>query len=197
VESYSFTEDYLQRLARGDSATAEHFVGYFYKLLLAKLRAKMRSSAQAEDVAQETLCRVLQHVKRNGGIDNPASLGGFVNRVSENVLLESYRQGCRFQQVPENMPEPIERALDAERRYLSTELKERIRRELKKLKGRDQALLEKVFLREQDKDEICAEYKINRNYLRVQVCRALGRFRKILADERSRQPPAARKAAAG
>ncbi len=180
VETYTFDEIYVSRLASGDTPTTEHFVRYFYKLLLVKLRSKMRASDLAEDVAQETLCRVIHIVRRDGGIHSPEKLGAYVNSVCDNVVLETIRQSGRFQQVPENALEPVERALDAERSYITNEQKDAIRRELAKLKKSDQVLLSKVFLLELDKDAICAEMNIDRNYLRVQVFRALARFREVL-----------------
>jgi DNA-directed RNA polymerase specialized sigma24 family protein len=178
VETYAFDQDYVERLAQSDTQTTDHFFQYFYKLLLCKLRAKMNN--QAEDIAQETLYRVLVYIKKNSGIEHPERLGAFVRAVSDHVVQESYRQGTRFQQVPENTPEPVELALDAEKKYITRERKEMLRKALHQLRKSDQLLLEKVFLLEQDKDAICAELKIDRNYLRVQVHRALARFRKIL-----------------
>jgi DNA-directed RNA polymerase specialized sigma24 family protein len=117
-----------------------------------------------------------------------------VNSVSDRVVLEFFREGNRFQQVPENSPEPVERALNAELNYITDERKQIIRRELSKLKSKDRTVLERVFLLEQDKDTICAEMKIDRNYLRVQVHRALARFRKALED--GGDPPLAKKVSA-
>jgi RNA polymerase sigma factor (sigma-70 family) len=194
MDSQTFDREYLDRLARGDAETATHFVRHFTKILLAKLRVKMRSSSEAEDVAQETLFRVLRYVEKNGGIDRPEALGAFVNSVSDRVVLEFFREGNRFQQVPENSPEPVERALNAELNYITDERKQIIRRELSKLKSKDRTVLERVFLLEQDKDTICAEMKIDRNYLRVQVHRALARFRKALED--GGDPPLAKKVSA-
>jgi len=178
VETYAFDQPYVERLAASDAETTSHFVHYFHKILVCKLRAKMNN--QAEDIAQETLYRVLVYVKKNGGIEHPERLGAFVRAVSDHVVQECYRQGSRFQQVPENTPEPVELALDAEKNCITRERKEMLRKALHQLKKSDQILLEKVFLQEQDKDAICAELKIDRNYLRVQVHRALARFRKIL-----------------
>ena len=196
VDIYSFDQSYVERLASNDAETASHFIRYFTKLLVAKFRAKMNTSGQAEDIAQETLLRVLQYVRTKGLPEHPERLGAFVNAFSEHVLLEFYRQGNRFQQVPENVPDPVEKALDAEMNCITRERKEMIRRELKKLRRGDQVVLEKVFLLEEDKDAICAELKIDRNYLRVQVHRALGRFRKVLEQKRpggaqgGKNPPA-------
>ena len=196
VDIYSFDQSYVERLASNDAETASHFIRYFTKLLVAKFRAKMNTSGQAEDIAQETLLRVLQYVRTKGLPEHPERLGAFVNAFSEHVLLEFYRQGNRFQQVPENVPDPVEKALDAEMNCITRERKEMIRRELKKLRRGDQVVLEKVFLLEEDKDAICAELKIDRNYLRVQVHRALGRFRKLLDQERPHDPQGANKASA-
>lgn len=183
LERQTFDQEYIHRLSQGEHETAKHFIGYFTKLLVVKLRSRMRSLDEAEDVAQETLYRVLQFVNRHGGIEHPERLGGFVNSVSENVVLEFYREGRRFQQVPENTPEPVEKALSAEINCITDERKQQVRSVLKTLRHGDRLVLEKVFLLEQDKDQICAELKIDRNYLRVQIHRALARFRKVLEEK--------------
>ena len=183
LERQPFDQEYVDRLSRGEPETATHFIGYFTKLLVMKLRARLRSSDEAEDVAQESLYRVLVYVKKHGGIDHPERLGAFVNSVSENVLLEFFRDGRKFQQVPENTPEPVEQALDAELTCITRQRKELVRRVLGSLKKKDRIVLEKVYLLEQDKDAICAELKIDRNYLRVQVYRALGQLRKAFQEE--------------
>jgi RNA polymerase sigma-70 factor (ECF subfamily) len=184
MESQTFDREYLDRLAAGDPPTSNHFIRYFTKILLIKLRAKMRSPSEAEDAAQETLYRVLRYVASHRGIDRPEALGAFVNSVSEHVVLEAFREGGRFQQVPESVPEPIERAFNAEVTCISDERKQLVRRQLLKLRQRDRVVLERVFLLEQDKDAICADLNIDRNYLRVQVHRALARFRAILEGEK-------------
>jgi RNA polymerase sigma-70 factor (ECF subfamily) len=183
LERHSFDLDYVTKLSEGDTETATHFIGYFTKLLLMKLRGRVHSAEEAEDVAQETLFRVLRHIAIHGGIDHPEALGGFVLKVSDFVVLEFFRNGRRFQQVPDNIPEPVAQALSAELICISRERKDMLRRMLGKLKKKDSILLEKVFLQEEDKDQICAELKINRNTLRVQVFRALASLRKAIEDE--------------
>jgi RNA polymerase sigma-70 factor (ECF subfamily) len=183
LERHSFDLEYVNKLSHGEAETAAHFMGYFTKLLLMKLRMRMRAADEAQDVAQETLFRVLRYVQKHGGIDQPEALGAFVNKVSENVVMEFIRNGRRFQQVPENIPEPVEQALSAELNCITRERKQRLREVLGKLRPNDRVVLEKVFLDEQDKDEICTELKINRNTLRVQVFRALKSLRKAFDRE--------------
>jgi DNA-directed RNA polymerase specialized sigma24 family protein len=47
----------------------------------------------------------------------------------------------------------------------------------------DQQLLRKYFLEEQDKDQICKEMGIDRDYLRVRLHRALARIRTALQKQ--------------
>jgi RNA polymerase sigma factor (sigma-70 family) len=195
VETYPFDSTYLERLAASDRSTTEHFIGYFYKILVSKFRVKMRFSDEAEDVAQTTLLRVLEFVRKHGSLNSPERLGAFVNKFSENIFKEYLREKKEFQQVPENTPEPAEHALDAERGYISKERQEILRREMKKLKVSDQVLLAKIFLLDQDKDLTCVELGINRNALRVQVFRALARLRKVLENKTGADLGVARKAA--
>jgi RNA polymerase sigma-70 factor (ECF subfamily) len=178
-----FNEDYVIRLTQGDAETEAHFTQYFGALLLIKLRGRVRSPQLAEDARQETFLRVLQVLRNKGGIQHPERLGAFVNSVCENVLLEMFRAGSRFQQAPENAIEPADGAPGAESQCLSEERKNIIRRVMATLTKSDQQILRKVFLEEQDKDEICKEMSIDRNYLRVRVHRALARFRSSLGKQ--------------
>ena len=91
VEFYSFDDSYLQRLREHDFQTEQHFVAYFSKLILIKLRSRVRSSSAIDDIRQETFVRVLKVVRAEGGVRNAERLGGFVNSVCNNVLQEFYR----------------------------------------------------------------------------------------------------------
>jgi RNA polymerase sigma-70 factor (ECF subfamily) len=60
---------------------------------------------------------------------------------------------------------------------LSKETRGVVRQILNKLDERDRRLLTKVFLEEREKDEICAEFGVDRSYLRVLLHRAKLAFR--------------------
>jgi RNA polymerase sigma-70 factor (ECF subfamily) len=47
---------------------------------------------------------------------------------------------------------------------------------------KDRQLLRRVFLEEEDKDQVCREFQIDRNYLRVLLHRARLRFRAVLTQ---------------
>ena len=59
------------------------------------------------------------------------------------------------------------------------------------LNARDRELLRAVFLEEQDKDEVCREFGVDRDYLRVLLHRAKGSFRDMYTkrmDPKRRRP---------
>ena len=183
LEPKVFDQDYVNRLTEGDPETESHFTQYFGALLLIKLRGRLRSPQLVEDARQETFLRVLHVLRKKGGVQHPERLGAVVNSVCENVLSETFRAGSRFQQVPENAVEPADETADAESYCLSEERKNIIRQVMISLSKPDQQILRKVFLEEQDKDEICKEMGIDRDYLRVRVHRALARFRSSLQKQ--------------
>jgi RNA polymerase sigma-70 factor, ECF subfamily len=57
-----------------------------------------------------------------------------------------------------------------------------VRQILSQLTERDRQLLQSVLLEERDKDEICAEFGISREYLRVLLHRAKQSFKSFYID---------------
>jgi RNA polymerase sigma-70 factor (ECF subfamily) len=183
LERHAFDQSYVTRLTNGDAETERHFTRYFGDLLVIKLRARLRSSHLVEDARQETFLRVLNVLRKKGGLQHPERLGAFVNAVCDNVLSEFFRAGARYQQAPENAVEPEDESPDAESKYLTGERKTLIRRVLNKLSDTDRGILRKLFLEDRDKDQICRDLGIDRDYLRVRVHRALARCRLALEKE--------------
>jgi RNA polymerase sigma-70 factor (ECF subfamily) len=180
---YEFDRDYLDRLVGGDPETERHFAGYFGDLLNLKLRSRLRSPALVEDARQETFRRVLTTLKERGGLASAESLGAFVNSVCNNVLFELYRSGSRAQQLPEDHDPVDEERPSAESGLLAGEDRERVRHALASLPDKEREILRWLFFEERDKDEICRELNVDRNYLRVLVHRAKARFRERFLQE--------------
>ena len=57
-----------------------------------------------------------------------------------------------------------------------------VRKILNELPERDRRLLQSVLLEERDKDEVCAEFGISREYLRVLLHRAKHSFKSFYID---------------
>ena len=177
MELFSFDEAYLKRLRERDFPTEQHFVAYFRKLLIIKLRSRLRASQAVEDVSQETFLRVFKAMSSEKGIRQPERLGAFVNSVCNNVLQEYYRSSGRGTQLDDDTPEPIDQAIDLDGFLVSNETREQVRNVLEQLPEKDRQLLRAIFLEEKEKDQVCLEFGVDRDYLRVLLHRAKNNFR--------------------
>ncbi|MBB5342329.1 RNA polymerase sigma factor (sigma-70 family) [Edaphobacter lichenicola] len=123
--------------------------------------------------------RVLVLVRSADGLREPDRLGAFVNSVCNHVLLEYYRSRNKTESFLDN--DTVATLVNHEPSALSlleTKDAQRIVRQiLMELTDRDRKLLQSVLLDERDKDEVCAEFGITREYLRVLVHRAKQSFK--------------------
>lgn len=183
MQHYAFDADYVRRLRERDDATESHFCQYFGDLVRLKASARLRSGDAAEDIRQETLMRVLRSIQ-NGDLQQPEKLGGFVNAVCTNVILEYFRKNQRLSQFAEDAPEIASGDASVETGLLQDERKALVRRALNDLSPKDSELLRRVFLEEHDKDLVCSELGVSREYLRVLLHRARLRLQTALVKGR-------------
>ena len=179
LQFFAFDASYLHKLQSGDEGTEEHFVRYFSELILLKLRSRLRSKEAIEDVRQETFVRVLVILRKHEGLKQPDRLGAFVNSVCNHVLMEHYRSKSRTDSVVDTeAQDTFVSSAPSALSLLETKDREKIVRQiLKELTDRDRQLLQSVLLDERDKDEVCAEFGITREYLRVLLHRAKQSFK--------------------
>lgn len=183
---FSFDADYVRRLTEGDAETEQHFHTYFGRLLLIKLRQRLRSPPAMLDARQETLMRVLISLRQKRSLEHPERLGAFVNGVCNNVLLEMGRASRRTVLLDDvaapDIPQPVT-AETPETSMVTAEQQARVRDVLSQLPERDRRLLRQVFLEEEDKDVVCREFGVDREYLRVLLHRAKARFRAVYEQD--------------
>jgi RNA polymerase sigma-70 factor (ECF subfamily) len=179
---HSFDAEYVQRLTNGDAVAENHFAFYFGELLYLKLRARLRSRQLIEDVRQETLLRVLQTLRRKGGVEHPERFGAFVNAVCNNVLLEFCRSERRHDALEDQTHEPADPHVDLDEPLVDFDRKRQVQAALSDLPEKDRNLLRSIFLEETDKSEICRRYRVEGDYLRVLLHRAKARFRRAYVD---------------
>ena len=188
LEFFTFDKSYVDRLRDGEPATEQHFVQYFGQLLNIMLRARYLTPERVEDMRQETLTRVIAILRRDGGVRQPERFGAFVNSVCKNVLRENSRDTQRREALqPEHLEIP-DKSVDLERALITQETKEKVREILNEMKARDRELLRAIFLEDKEKDEVCREFGVDRQYLRVLVHRAKERFRSSFAHDADSPP---------
>lgn len=186
----SFNAGYVESLCAGDPQAQEHFVGYFTELLHLKLRSRLQSAHAIEDVRQETFARVLSVVRKDGGLREPERLGAFVNTVCNHVLFEHYRSSGRNESLDEEgRPELAAKGADALEIAAAGQIKDKVREILLDLDPRDRSLLQAVFIDERDRDQVCREYGVDRDYLRVLLHRAKQEFKTEYVKRMGNQMP--------
>jgi RNA polymerase sigma-70 factor (ECF subfamily) len=180
VNFETFDTSYVNKLRAGDGPTEQHFTTYFSELILLKLRPRLRRPEQIEDVKQETFSRALTLIRSENGLRHAERLGPLVNSICNNVLMEQYRSSGRVERLEDEAAEQlVETRRDALSLAISADTRQLVREVLNDLTGRDRELLRAVFLEERDKDEVCTEFGVDRDYLRVLLHRAKGAFREI------------------
>ncbi len=185
VEFFAFDKPYVERLRAGDPATERHFVVYFEQLVRMKLRARMLASDEVEDLRQETLIRVFAALRKQGGVRQPERFGAFVNSICNNVLLEYYRSSAKNKPMDDSRLEIPDKVLDLEGMLVTKQSSERVRQIVEEMPARDRELLRAIFLEERDKDDVCQEFKVDRDYLRVLLHRAKDKFKVLYKKEQT------------
>jgi RNA polymerase sigma-70 factor (ECF subfamily) len=178
VERQTFDGEYVQRLVDGDSATETNFVAYFDALLTLKLRSRLRYAHLIEDVKQETFLRVFRTLRQGRSLDNPGSLGAYVNAICNNILFETYRKEANY--PAELSDDMVSNEQDVFSEMVSRENTERVRQLVAELPAKDREILKQLFFEQRDKDAICRDLGVDRAYLRVLLYRAKSKFRNSL-----------------
>jgi RNA polymerase sigma-70 factor (ECF subfamily) len=177
LQFHSFDEAYLGRLQSGDIRTQEHFSSYFGALIRIKLSSRLKSREAIEDLRQETFSRFFAAL-RAGKIFQPDRLGAFVNSICNNVLLEYYRASARSTSLEDEDEKNFPASdFDLIETLHTKEREKKVKDILEELSERDRRLLREIFLEERDKDAVCRDFGIDREYLRVLLHRAKQAFK--------------------
>lgn len=189
LQFQTFDESYLSRLRAGDFRTQEHFCGYFGALIKIKLGSRVNAQEMIDDLRQETFARFFVAL-REGKILQPERLGPFVNSICNNVLMEHYRTAARSTSLDEddeiNVPASNFDLLQA---IGAKEMEKKVKVILEKLPERDRRLLRAIFIEERDKDEVCRDFGVDREYLRVLLHRAKQAFKSTYLRHMGEYPP--------
>lgn len=171
MDFFTFDDEYVRRLRDGDRATVEHYFQYFNFFLKRRLQGRVPSD-DVDDVIQTVHARVFAYLGSGKEIRESGKFGAFVIRFCDNVVHERGR--VHATEVLDDVY-PADDDLVGE--LITAEEKTRVHRTLDTLKPREAEILRAVYLKDLDKDEICRQFQVDRNYLRVLVYRALEKFR--------------------
>ena len=176
LDFHQFNETYLHGLRAQDAETEAHFISYFSRILQNKLRRHLTCPEHIKDVQQETLLRAWAAVRANGGIRQPERFGAFVSSVCNNILRELYRSRAKVRAIEDLQIDPTDDSAGPDGALLAAETKKQVQDVLAGLEPKDRNLLHAVFFEQRDKDEVCRELGVSRDYLRVLLHRAKRQF---------------------
>ena len=78
-----------------------------------------------------------------------------------------------------------DKVLDLEGMLVNKQFRERVRHILVEMPQRDRDLLWAIFFEEKDKDVVCREFGVDRDYLRVLLHRAKDKFKALYEKDQS------------
>ena len=90
-----------------------------------------------------------------------------------NITASSSRSDSLDDQPQNELPDPVMDVLGA---VAAKQMEEKVREILDEMPERDRRILREVFLEERDKDDVCRDFGVDRDYLRVLVHRAKAVF---------------------
>ncbi len=79
--------------------------------------------------------------------------------------------------------------IDLEAMLVTEQSRRQVREVLTQLAPRDQSLLRAIFFEERPKEDICREFGVDREYLRVLLHRAKQQFRRLYARSMANLSP--------
>jgi RNA polymerase sigma factor (sigma-70 family) len=137
----------------------------------------------AEDLAQEVLRRVTEAL-RNGRVENPEALPGFVFQTATHLCLNHYRSRGREDRALARMQgmdpgTPSRGPLDA---LVSEEARTAVRQSMAELSADDRELLRRIYYEEEDTTDTARALNLTPGALRVRKHRALSRLAGLLGE---------------
>ena len=179
----------VNRVQNGDRAAETEMVERYSRGLRFLLRRKTRDSNLAEDFLQETWAIALVKIRENG-LDNPERLAGYLCGIANNLALGEKRRVNRQRTsvnseivafIPDETSNPF-------RHVSRAEVCKQVRSLLENLtKERDREILERFYVREEDKESICKRLDVDSIHFNRVLYRARQRLKSVIeaADRRS------------
>ncbi|HEV7768535.1 MAG TPA: sigma-70 family RNA polymerase sigma factor [Thermoanaerobaculia bacterium] len=180
MDFYAFDDDYVRRLREGDRWTENHFANYFTPLLALRLRGRIRPSTDIPDIIQDVFVAVYTGLRGDNPLRDGRALGAYVFGICRNLERERIRAAHPTEEIDPDIPDPNEDV--AFKKIVTQQTIVLVYFTLDLLGKRDADILREIFLQELDKDEVCRRHRVDRNYLRVLIHRALEKFREKLDD---------------
>jgi RNA polymerase sigma-70 factor (ECF subfamily) len=196
MNSGSHTEEQItatalvERVVAGDARAEAEMVARYSRGLRFLLRRKCWDAELVEDLLQETWAVALVKI-RDGGLDNPGRLAGYLCGIANNLARGERRRVNRqrtsanteiVELIPDESSNPFRNASRAEVCQHVRTLLDGLRKE------RDREILKRFYVQEEDKESICSYLGVDGTHFNRVLFRARQRLKTEIeaADRRSR-----------
>lgn len=176
------------RVAAGDARAESELIERYSRGLRFLLRRKTRDTELAEDLLQDTWAVALKKMRKKV-LDEPERLSGFLSGIARHLALNELRKAGRQRTsvstdivnlIPDESSNPMRQASRAEVCRHVHVLLDELKQE------RDRQILERFYVKEQEKEEICEKIGVDGSHFNRVLYRARQRLRDLLLREAAR-----------
>lgn len=177
-----------QKASPGSSILTESdLVARFWDRIRVFAARRTGDAAAAEDIAQETLRRVVEAL-RTGRIANTDAIAGFVFQTAKHICMHAHRSAGREARALQRLGDPSasgDAPPDALTSLVNAERRSLVRSALESLAPPDRDLLRALYFEQIDTNQLAAQLGISPGAFRVRKYRALQRLAELLGTHSS------------
>jgi len=170
------------RIGDGDASAETELVNKYWKSLYFILNRRCNDNQLASDIAQDAFVVVITKA-RNGEINTPDAIAGFIRQTGVNLLIAHFRKETRratdrHGEVSFEIPDDksnVERAVESRD---SLKLVQQLIGEMKVERDRD--LLISYYAKEEDKTSICKRLELTPAHFDRVLFRARSRLKQLI-----------------
>jgi RNA polymerase sigma-70 factor (ECF subfamily) len=183
----------IERTLRGDHAAFEAIVERFQRKIFRVANAIVRDEAEADTITQDTFIQAYTHLAK---FEGRAGLETWLTRIAINRSRDFLRRR-RFlslftssdDDTRETQLEPADEQPDAERQFLSSQLRTAIHRAESQLSAQQKIIFRLRHYENLSLEEIADHLGLRSGTVRAHLFRAIHKIRKELAGWRTRETP--------
>lgn len=179
---YDSPEQIVAAIANGDRVAESALIERYYRIVLYILKKRVQDDDYARDLCQETFRITIERLRKQP-LAEPNKLAAFLHSTAGNLCIADSRKALRRQTYADSnyvelfadQSDDQFSGLDRDRAALA------VRKLLAELDNvRDQRILQRYYIDERDKGDICEELALSDRHFDKVISRARTRFRELI-----------------
>lgn len=174
----------VESIRQGSREAEGKMVARYSRGLRYLLARRLGDDERARDLLQETFCIAIEKLRRIE-LENPERLAGYLRGIAVRVAQNAARKKVREPLPVDNdlVTAMADQAPSALRRVAAEEAGVAVRKVLDELpQSRDRELLLRLYVYDQDREEICRALGLSRLHFNRVLYRAKARLKKLLEE---------------